>query len=92
MLAAQVEALGFEPAEITFPDSLTEEMKGWLEDNVRRGLADRETIDRLLSALITPDGLGLVYLPGYTATAEEVFESGESELSGFHPTPGRDEP
>ena len=83
MLAAQVEALGFEPAEVTFPDSLTEEMKGWLEDNVRRGLSDRETIDRLLNALITPDGLGLVYLPGYTATAEEVFESGQANCLAF---------
>ena len=83
MLAAQVEALGFEPGEVTFPDSLTEEMKGWLEENVRRGLSDRETIDRLLSALITPDGLGLVYIPGYTATAEEVFESGKANCLAF---------
>lgn len=83
MLAVQVEAQGLEPAEITFPDSLTEEMKGWLEDHVRRGHSDRETIDRLLSALIKPDGLGLVYLPGYTATAEEVFESGKANCLAF---------
>lgn len=83
MLAAQVESQGLNPAEITFPDSLTEEMKGWLEDNVRRGLSDRETIDRLLGAMTDPDGLGLVYVPGYTGTAEEVFESRRANCLAF---------
>lgn len=83
MLAAQVEAQGLSPAEITFPDSLTEAMKGWLEDNVRRGLSDRETINRLLSAMTEPDGLGLVYVPGYTGTAEEVFESRRANCLAF---------
>jgi Flp pilus assembly protein TadD len=82
-LVAQIEAQGLDPAEIVFPDALTEEMKGWLEENVKRGLSDKETIDRLLSALTEPDGLGLVYIPGHTGTAEEVFRTGKANCLAF---------
>lgn len=82
-LVAQVEERGLDPSEITFPDSLTEEMKEWLEKNVRRGLSDKETVDRLLSALTESDGLGLVYIPGYTGTAEEVFVTRKANCLAF---------
>lgn len=82
-LVAQVEALGLDPSDITFPDTLTGEMREWLQNNVRRALSDKETVDRLLSAMTEPDGLGLVYIPGYTGTAEEVFQTRKANCLAF---------
>ena len=82
-LATQIEALGLNPSEITFPDSLTEEMRQWLENSVRRGPSEKETVDRLLGALTDPHGLGLLYVPGYTGTAEEVFLTRKANCLAF---------
>ena len=82
-LVAQIESQGLDPAEIVFPDTLTEEMRAWLDENVKRALSDKETIDRLLSALTEPGGLGLVYVPGYTGTAEEVFRTRKANCLAF---------
>jgi len=82
-LVAEVEARGLNPAEIIFPDSLTEDMKQWLRDNVETGPSPKETVERLLRAMTEPDGLGLVYEPGHTGTAEEVFRSRKANCLAF---------
>lgn len=82
-LVAEVEALGLNPAEVVFPDSLTDEIRRWLRDNVEASPSPKETIQELLRAMTAADGLGLTYAPGYTATAEEVFRSGEANCLAF---------
>jgi Flp pilus assembly protein TadD len=82
-LVSQVEARGLNSSQITFPDGLTEEMRQWLDGAVRRGPTDKQTVDRLLSALTDPQELGLVYVPGYTGTAEEVFLTRKANCLAF---------
>lgn len=82
-LEAEVEAQGLNPADIIFPDSLTEEMKQWLRDNVEPSPSPKETIEQLLRAMTEPDGLGMVFAPGYTATAAEAFQSKRANCLAF---------
>ncbi len=82
-LVAQVESQGLSSAEIVFPDSLTEEMRQWLRESVETGPSPRDTIEELLLAMTGPEGLGLVFAPGHTATAEEVFQSRQANCLAF---------
>ncbi|MGB5162195.1 MAG: tetratricopeptide repeat protein [Thermoanaerobaculia bacterium] len=82
-LVAEVEAKGLNPAEIVFPDTLTEEIRQWLRDNVKTSPSPKETITGLLRAMTEPGGLALVYAPGYTGTAAEAFRSQQANCLAF---------
>jgi len=82
-LVAEVEAKGLNPAEIVFPDTLTEEIRQWLRDNVKTSPSPKEAITGLLRAMTEPDGLALVYASGYTGTAAEAFRSQQANCLAF---------
>ena len=82
-LVAEVEARGLNPAEIIFPDSLTEEIRRWLLESVETGPSPKDTIERLLRAMTDPEGLGMVFVPGFTGTAEEAFHSRKANCLAF---------
>ena len=75
--------MGLNPDEIVFPDTLNDEMRQWLRKNVRLGPGRKDTVEDLLRAMMDPEDLGLVYEPGFTGTAEEVFESGKANCLAF---------
>jgi len=66
---------GVEPAEITSPIEIDDEMKAWLTEWVRPTDTSLEQLREVLLGFQSPRGLNLKYDPGYTGSAREVFES-----------------
>ncbi|MEE8278231.1 MAG: tetratricopeptide repeat protein [Thermoanaerobaculia bacterium] len=82
-LAEQVRRQGLSPDEIVFPAVLSEEMKAWLKERVRRDGPPPVVLDQVLQALLDSKDLQLQYESGYTATAEEAFVSGRANCLAF---------
>ncbi len=68
---------GLDPETLVIPSRLNQEMKDWLADRVRSYGSNFEILRDLIEELQSPRDLDLVYEPGYTGTAEEVFSSGQ---------------
>lgn len=74
---------GVDPASIVVPWELTDEMRAWVRQQVPESLPEGERLDALLSALVDPGRLGLVYEAGYSGTAQEAFESRKANCMAF---------
>ncbi|HEX2252145.1 MAG TPA: tetratricopeptide repeat protein [Thermoanaerobaculia bacterium] len=74
---------GLDPAEVLHPFEPTPEMRLWLEDRVTPRQDAEEQLDELLTKLLSPRGLGLVYEAGYSATAAEAFAARKANCLGF---------
>ena len=74
---------GLDPAQLIYPDELTDEMRAWVKRVVPAAGDDMAQVQRLLQALEDPHELGLVYELGYTGTAQEVFETRKFNCLSF---------
>lgn len=82
-LEEEIRDRGLDPEAVGVPTRLTDEMKEWVHSKVPPGTAPNVAFRRVLSALIDPDGLGLVYDPSVTGTAEEIWHSRKANCLGF---------
>jgi tetratricopeptide (TPR) repeat protein len=76
-------ARGLDPDRIAVPARLTNEMKEWVHAKVSAGTSADLAFREVLTALIDPNELGLVYDPSRTGTAEEVWNSRQANCLGF---------
>ena len=67
----------------TPPNRLTPEIAAWAHEQVTSTNSTRERLQQLLRSLLTVDGLEIKYMPDYTGTAVEVFESREANCLSF---------
>jgi Flp pilus assembly protein TadD len=74
---------GVDPGTVVIPWHLTSEMRQWAHREVPDNLAVQDRLQRLLSALLGSEGLGLEYQAGTTGTAEEAFASHRANCLGF---------
>ncbi len=82
-LEALVKARGLDPADITYPDRLTPEMRRWLAERFPRRSRSPYDAYRLLQYLEDKKELGLEYEAGHTGTAAEVFASRKFNCLSF---------
>jgi tetratricopeptide (TPR) repeat protein len=82
-LELQVADRGLNPDEIVIPARLSDEMKRWVHSKISVGTPPDRAFREVLAALVDPEGLGLVYDPSYTGTAQEVWSSGKANCLGF---------
>ena len=82
-LEEMIRSRGLDPRSIVYPDRLTREMKEWLGERFPRQPRSEYAAYALLAALEGPGGLDLVYEPGQTGTASDVFETGEYNCLSF---------
>lgn len=82
-LEEEIRDRGLDPEAVGVPTRLTDEMKEWVHSKVPPGTAPNVAFRRVLSALIDPDSLGLVYDPSVTGTAEEIWHSRKANCLGF---------
>lgn len=80
---AAIRARGLDPILLEMPDRLTEEMRSWAASQVDPGSPPISQLQQLLEAMGDPEKLGLVYAEGYTATAQETFDTGEANCLSF---------
>ncbi len=72
-----------DPDLLAAPMRLSEPMKAWLAANVPRHAPTLTRLQILFHALQDSEDPKFEYRPGYTGTAEEVFESGELNCLSF---------
>jgi Flp pilus assembly protein TadD len=65
--------LGWSLERIREPVRLTSEMEAWVRERIGAGGSNPQRLELLLREIQAPDGLGVEYQAGYTATAREVF-------------------
>ncbi len=65
------------------PLAISNELREFLHANVRENALPRDRILALTSAIIDPDGIGLVYDDLATHTAAEAFATGRGNCLGF---------
>ncbi len=82
-LRHELRARGLDLGAVTIPWQLTAEMRQWVHQQVPDNLDVEARLQRLLSALLGSDGLGLEYQAGTTGTAQEVFASRRANCLGF---------
>lgn len=82
-LEVEIMARGLDPDRIAVPARLTNEMKEWVHAKVSAGTSADLAFREVLTALIDPNELGLVYDPSRTGTAEEVWNSRQANCLGF---------
>jgi len=82
-LTRTLRARGFDPASVTVPFEITDEMRAWAHAQVPDGTPAEERLDKLLAALIDPARLRLKYESGRTLTASEAFESRRANCLAF---------
>lgn len=82
-LEEEVRALGVDPDTIEIPGRLTAEMKRWLHERVSPNASADVVLRQVLGALIDPQDFKLVYDPGFTGTAEEVWATRKANCLGF---------
>ena len=82
-LELEIVARGLDPDRVGVPARLTAEMKEWVHSKVSIGTPANVAFREVLSALVDPSGLGLVYDPSYTGTAEEIWSSRKANCLGF---------
>ncbi|MFL6192583.1 MAG: tetratricopeptide repeat protein [Thermoanaerobaculia bacterium] len=74
---------GVDPASVVVPFEVTDEMRAWVHERVPEGLSSEARLDRLLGAIVGPDGLNLQYTSARTGTAGEAFSSRLANCLGF---------
>lgn len=82
-LRQEIRARGLDPDKLVLPNRLTPAMRAWLAERVNRYGSPFETLRDLIYQLQNPSDLDLVYVPGFTGTAEEVFETGKFNCLSF---------
>lgn len=82
-LELKIVALGLDPDQVGVPTQLTHEMKEWVHSKVSTGTSADQAFREVLAALVDPKGLGLVYDPTHTGTAQEVWSSRRANCLGF---------
>ena len=82
-LEVEIRGRGLDPESVGVPPRLTDEMKRWVHSKVPPGTSPDAAFRQVLVALIDPGGLGLVYDPSVTGTAEEVWRSRKANCLGF---------
>lgn len=82
-LRRELRARGLDPGAIVFPHAVDERMARWLDETMPKRLADDAEVKILLERLLARDELDLDYQRGYTATAREVFDSGQANCLAF---------
>ncbi|HVG11337.1 MAG TPA: tetratricopeptide repeat protein [Thermoanaerobaculia bacterium] len=74
---------GLEPSGVVIPYEINEEMRAWAHHLVPEETAPEKRLETLLSGLVDPDKLKVVYEPRHTATAQEVFETRRANCLAF---------
>ncbi|HSG39500.1 MAG TPA: tetratricopeptide repeat protein [Thermoanaerobaculia bacterium] len=75
--------LGLDPASVVIPFEVNDDMRAWVRQQVPEAGSMEERLDKLLAALISEDGLGVVYERGYTGTAPDAFAARKANCLGF---------
>jgi Flp pilus assembly protein TadD len=82
-VAHELRQRGVDPASVVVPFEVTEEMRTWVHAQVPDGGAPEQRLERLLTAIVDPAGLGLTYEGGQTSTAREAFATRKANCLGF---------
>ena len=82
-LIDEIRARGIDPASIEIPGRLSEEMKQWVHERVSSDIPPDAVLREVLVELIDPDGFKLVYDPGVTGTAQQVWDTRRANCLGF---------
>ena len=82
-LAHDLRQRGVDPASVVVPFEVTDEMRAWVHAQVPDSGAPEQRLERLLAAIVGPDGLELSYEGGSTNTAREAFASRKANCLGF---------
>lgn len=82
-LEEAVRARGIDPADLTYPETLNEEILSWAAERIDESAPPDRLLEELLQELSTPEGLGLQYDPAFTGTAEEVFANRRANCLAF---------
>lgn len=82
-MAAALRQRGLDPARITNPFGVTEEMRKWAIEVTAEAATNDEKLLRLQARLLDPAVMGVSYQWGYTGTAAEVFESRQANCLAF---------
>jgi Flp pilus assembly protein TadD len=70
-------------SNVIVPFAIDDTMRAWLHQQVPRAAPPDKRLDLLLAAIVSPQGLGLQYAPGFTGTAREVFATHKANCLGF---------
>ncbi|MFL6233586.1 MAG: tetratricopeptide repeat protein [Thermoanaerobaculia bacterium] len=82
-VAHELRQRGVDPASVVVPFEVTDEMRAWVHAQVPDNGAPEQRLERLLTAIVAPEGLGLSYEGGSTNTAREAFASRKANCLGF---------
>ncbi len=83
LLDQELSRRGMDPASVTLPFELTEEMRLWAHEIAPPRLSHPQKLERLVKALLDSDKLDLEYTWGHTGTAIEVFERQQANCLAF---------
>src|SRR5947199_661651 len=82
-VAHELRQRGVDPASVVVPFEVTDEMRTWVHAQVPDSGAPEQRLERLLTAIVDPAGLGLTYEGGSTNTAREAFTTRNANCLGF---------
>ena len=82
-LEEEIRALGIDPDTVVIPGRLNAEMKAWVHEKISPNVSPDVVLRQLLAELIDPHGFKLIYDPGFTGTAEEVWNTRRANCLGF---------
>jgi Flp pilus assembly protein TadD len=82
-MTREIRARGLDPAAVTVPFAITDEMRAWVHKTVPDNEGMERKLELLLLGLVADDGLKLEYEAGYTGTAREVFETRRANCLAF---------
>ena len=82
-LRIQIAERGLDPDEVVMPFRANEAMRHWVREQVKTGGEPSSRLEQLLQALLHRDGIELSYQRGFTATAEEVWETNKANCLSF---------
>jgi Flp pilus assembly protein TadD len=82
-VARELRQRGVDPASAVVPFELTDEMRAWVHARVADSGSPEQRLERLLTAIVDPAGLGLSYEGGHTNTAREAFATRKANCLGF---------
>lgn len=82
-LDVQIRDLGLDPEVVRIPGRPSPEMKEWVHARVSANESHEVIVRRVLEALVDPQGFKLLYDPGFTGTAQEIWALGRANCLGF---------
>jgi Flp pilus assembly protein TadD len=82
-LARLLLSRGVDPATLVVPHEIDDAMRAWVHKQVPDATPVDQRLDRLLAALVNPEGLDLKYEGKHTATAKEAFASRKANCLAF---------